>query len=58
MTDVFRCATLTDAREFCDVAYDTKPREFFFDRNGDNFSSILGKVLARHSELHGRPPPA
>ena len=38
-----RCATLNDAKEFCDIPYAVTPPEFFFDRNGDNFSSILGK---------------
>ena len=37
-----RCATLNDAKEFCDIPYAVTPPEFFFDRNGDNFSSILG----------------
>ncbi len=35
-----------DASEFCDIAYEQKkPREYFFDRNGDNFSSILGEQI-------------
>ena len=38
-----RCASQEDAREFCDIPYDHSPKEYFFDRNGDNFSSILGK---------------
>ena len=37
-----RCATIEDARVFCDIAYDKTPPEYFFDRNGENFSSILG----------------
>ena len=39
-----RCANFEDAREFCDIPYDNSPKEYFFDRNGDNFSSILGKT--------------
>ncbi len=34
---------MEDAKEFCDIPYDTTPPEFFFDRNGENFSSILGE---------------
>ena len=41
----FRCATIADARVFCDIAYERTPPEYFFDRNGENFSSILGKFV-------------
>lgn len=45
-----RCATMADAAEFCDIPYDHDPPEYFFDRNGDNFASILG-------EWNGGPNP-
>ena len=41
---IAQCMTKNDAKDLCDIFYgDATPLEFFFDRNGDNFSAILGE---------------
>ena len=41
---VARAKTHKEAMEHCSIFYDKKVPEFFFDRNPENFSSILGKL--------------
>ena len=42
---VARAKNRKEAMEHCSIFYDKKVPEYFFDRNPENFSAILGKFL-------------
>lgn len=49
---IARAKTRQEALDYCSIFYDKKVPEFFFDRNPENFSSILGESTLTNFSNH------